>query len=207
MQRFSLYILTTLSLLAIVPHRVVAQTLAVQSVPPVSNPCPRPTAGGGVATNPPSLFSSNGVLAVRFSYQHRFDFANRELFCFMTPDGLQNPTLLVNPGDHLMITVTNNLDPGTGSMGVSGPNCGASTMNSSSLNIHYHGTNTSPTCHQDEVIKTIINPGDTFQYNVAFPANEPPGLYWYHPHIHGIAEHAVQGGAAGAIVVEGIENV
>lgn len=80
-------------------------------------------------------------------------------------------------------------------------------MNSSSLNIHYHGTNTSPTCHQDEVIKTLINPGQTFQYNVQFPQNEPSGLYWYHPHVHGIAEHALQGGASGAIVVEGIENV
>jgi FtsP/CotA-like multicopper oxidase with cupredoxin domain len=80
-------------------------------------------------------------------------------------------------------------------------------MNSSSMNIHYHGTNTSPSCHQDEVIKTIINPNQTFLYNVAFPGNAPPGLYWYHPHIHGIAEHAVQGGAAGAIVVDGIENV
>jgi hypothetical protein len=206
MQRFSLYFLTTLSLLAVVPKPGAAQTSAVPPVPPVSNPCPRPAAGT-VVGNPPSLFSSNGVLAVRFSYQHTFDFANRELFCFMTPDGLQNPTLHVNPGDHLVITVTNNLGPGTGSMGVSAPNCGASTMNSSSMNIHYHGTNTSPTCHQDEVIKTIVNPGDTFQYNVAFPANEPPGLYWYHPHIHGIAEHAVQGGAAGAIVVEGIEDV
>jgi FtsP/CotA-like multicopper oxidase with cupredoxin domain len=125
----------------------------------------------------------------------------------MTPDGLQNPTLHVKPGDHLMITVTNNLPPGTGPMSVSGPNCGASSMNSASLNIHYHGTNTSPTCHQDEVIKTLINSGQTFNYNVAFPANEPPGLYWYHPHVHGIAEHALQGGAAGAIVVDGIENV
>ena len=160
-----------------------------------------------MVSNPPSLFSSNGVLAVRFSYQHIFDSAGRELFCFMTPDGLQNPTLHVKPGDHLLITVTNNLGAGTGSMGVSAPNCGASFMNSSSLNIHYHGTNTSPTCHQDEVIKTLINPGDTFQYNVAFPTNEPPGLYWYHPHVHGIAEHALQGGAAGAIVVDGIENV
>jgi FtsP/CotA-like multicopper oxidase with cupredoxin domain len=53
----------------------------------------------------------------------------------------------------------------------------------------------------------MINAGETFYYNVAFPANEPPGLYWYHPHIHGIAEHAVQGGASGAIVVEGVENV
>src|SRR5262249_26131078 len=71
----------------------------------------------------------------------------------------------------------------------------------------YHGTNTSPTCQQDEVIKTIINSGETFQYNVAFPADEPPGLYWYHPHVHGIAEHSVQGGAAGAIVVDGVQDV
>ena len=203
MQRVSLFALTTtLSLLALAPRPSSAQT----PVSPVSNPCPRPAAGT-VVGNPPSLFSSNGVLAVRFSYQHTVDFAGRDLFCFMTPDNLQNPTLHVNPGDLLVITVTNNLLPGTGSMGVSAPNCGASTMNSSSLNIHYHGTNVSPTCHQDEVIKTIINPGDTFQYNVAFPANEPPGLYWYHPHVHGIAEHALQGGAAGAIVVEGIQNV
>ena len=188
------------------PAPVAAQTSAIQPVPPVSNPCPRPAAGS-VAVNPPSLFSADGVLAVRFTYQHTFDTAGRELFCFMTPDGFQNPTLHVKPGDHLVITVTNNLSGGTGAMAVSAPNCGAATMNTSSLNIHYHGTNTSPTCHQDEVIKTLINPGDTFQYDVAFPENEPPGLYWYHPHVHGIAEHALQGGAAGAIVVEGIENV
>jgi FtsP/CotA-like multicopper oxidase with cupredoxin domain len=206
-QRVSVFALTTiLSLLALAPRPSAAQTTPTQPVTPVSNPCPRPAAGT-VVGNPPSLFSSNGVLAVRFSYQHTFDSAGRELFCFMTPDGLQNPTLHVHPGDHLLITVTNNLTAGSGSMGVSAPNCGASSMNSSSLNIHYHGTNVSPTCHQDEVIKTIINPGDTFQYNVAFPANEPPGLYWYHPHVHGIAEHALQGGAAGAIVVEGIEDV
>jgi FtsP/CotA-like multicopper oxidase with cupredoxin domain len=125
----------------------------------------------------------------------------------MTPDGLQNPTLHLNPGDHLVITVTNNTPPGSGAMSISAPYCGATKMTSSSLNIHYHGTNTSPTCHQDEVIKTLINSGETFQYNVTFPADEPPGLYWYHPHVHGIAEHALQGGAAGAIVVDGIQNV
>ena len=80
-------------------------------------------------------------------------------------------------------------------------------MNSSSVNIHYHGTNTAPKCHQDEVIKTLVNSGETFQYNVSFPSNEPPGLYWYHPHVHGINEAAVQGGAAGALVLDGINNV
>ena len=80
-------------------------------------------------------------------------------------------------------------------------------MGKSSVNIHFHGTGTLPTCQSDEVIKTIVNSGETFQYYINFPENEPSGLYWYHPHIHGITEHTVQGGASGAIIVDGIENI
>jgi FtsP/CotA-like multicopper oxidase with cupredoxin domain len=57
------------------------------------------------------------------------------------------------------------------------------------------------------VTKTLINPGQTFAYSVHFPTNEPPGLYWYHPHVHGLSEAALQGGASGALVVNGINNV
>jgi FtsP/CotA-like multicopper oxidase with cupredoxin domain len=85
--------------------------------------------------------------------------------------------------------------------------CGAATMNAASVNMHFHGTNTAPVCHQDEVIHTLINSGETFTYNVKFPADEPPGLYWYHPHVHGLSEAAVQGGASGAIIVQGIQNL
>jgi len=149
------------------------------------------------------------VLSVQFSYQTTTDFANRTLFCFMTPSGLENPTLHVKPGDHLIITVTNNTPAQPLYMSIDPPNCGpgGTKMTLSSLNIHYHGTNTSPTCHSDEVVKTLINSGQTFQYNVAFPANEPPGLYWYHPHVHGISEYALLGGASGALVVDGIEDI
>jgi hypothetical protein len=80
-------------------------------------------------------------------------------------------------------------------------------MNSSSVNIHYHRITVSPTCHQDEIIKTLINPGETFEYSVHFPQHAPPGLYWYHPHVHSISEHQTQGGGTGAIVVMGIHNV
>jgi FtsP/CotA-like multicopper oxidase with cupredoxin domain len=182
-------------------------TNVLTPVPPVANPCPRFNAGS-VAHNPPALFSSNGFLRVRFSYQHRIDHDGTELLCFMTPDGLEDPTLHVKPGDHLIITITNNT-PSTPAMmpPLNLPNCGDSQPTKSSINIHYHGTNTSPACHQDDVIKTVINSGETFQYNVAFPTNEPSGLYWYHPHIHMLAEHSVQGGATGAIVVDGIENL
>jgi FtsP/CotA-like multicopper oxidase with cupredoxin domain len=82
------------------------------------------------------------------------------------------------------------------------------------MNIHYHGTNTTPGCHGDNVTKTLINPSlksgspaSTFQYNIHFPTNEPPGLYWYHPHVHMLAEAAVFGGASGALIVDGINNV
>jgi FtsP/CotA-like multicopper oxidase with cupredoxin domain len=128
----------------------------------------------------------------------------------MTPNGLENPTLHVRPGDHLRINVTNNVPATSGmSMAVSTASnqCGAASMTSTSVNVHYHGTNTSPTCHSGEVIHTLINFHESFHYDVAFPDNEPPGLYWYHPHVHGIAEAAVLGGASGAIIVDGLQEI
>ncbi len=177
----------------------------------VSNPCPR-FAAGSTVKNPPALFSQNGTLTVNLSYNSETDADGRTLYCFTTPTGTESPTLHVHPGDHLIVKVKNNLPAPTAASAMqmttnAATTCGASTMNASSVNIHYHGTNTSPTCHQDEVIHTIINSGDTFTYNVAFPTDEPPGLYWYHPHIHGIAEAAVLGGASAAIVVDGIETI
>jgi FtsP/CotA-like multicopper oxidase with cupredoxin domain len=199
---------------AMVPQFAVAQiatsaaSATPQMVQPVPNACPR-FAPGSVIHQPQALFSQNGVLSVQFSYQTTTDFAGRTLYCFMTPSGMENPTLHVKPGEHLIITVTNNTPDKGFMMKLDAPNCGpgGSDMRFSSLNIHYHGTNTSPTCHADEVIKTIINTGQTFQYHVVFPSNEPPGLYWYHPHVHGVADQAVLGGASGALVVDGIENV
>src|SRR6185312_10889698 len=58
-----------------------------------------------------------------------------------------------------------------------------------------------------ETIRTLVNSGETFDYNLHIPPDEPPGLYWYHPHIHGISSIAVQGGSTGVIEVEGIQNI
>jgi FtsP/CotA-like multicopper oxidase with cupredoxin domain len=197
-------------------------TLALGLLLPVcafaQQPCPRFPAGSTLAA-PPDLFSEDGALQVNFTYQTRVDSNGNTLYCFVTDDGTQDPTLHVHPGDHLVINFKNGLAPGSApphrahampmmTMSVSASTtCGAAVQNGTSVNIHYHGTNTSPTCHSDEVIRTLINAGESFQYDVHFPSDEPPGLYWYHPHVHGIAEAAVQGGASGAIVVEGIENV
>jgi FtsP/CotA-like multicopper oxidase with cupredoxin domain len=193
-------------------------------VAPVSNPCtPRFTAGS-IVQEAPSLFSQNGVLNVRFSYQQTTDSIGRLQHCFMTPDGIQEPTLHVNPGDTLNITVTNNTPAQPFGETFNPPNCGDATIQfppgtatnpnpngiasiGSSVNIHYHGTNVTPQCGGDNVTKTLINSGSTFQYSFTFPTDEPPGLYWYHPHVHGLAERDLLGGATGALVVNGIEHV
>ncbi len=194
--------------LAIAPACCFAQSSSV---------CPRFAVGSPI-TQPPDLFSDHGVLQVSFTYETSVDQNGNTLFCFMTADGSQSPTLHVQPGDRLLITLKNNVPASTSSMampsmpgmtvsGRASETCGAVTMTPSSVNIHYHGTNTPPTCHQDDVLRTMINSGETFQYDLQFPLDEPPGLYWYHPHIHGISEAAVQGGASGALIVEGIQNI
>ncbi len=174
--------------------------------------CQRP-GPGSIVESPGALRSHDGVLNVALNYVTSLGTAHRQLFCFVTPDGLESPTLYVKPGDVLNIRLTNTTPPapvnlgGEMAMSVGTDVCGAKAMNASSVNIHFHGTNTTPTCHSDEVIRTLVNAGQTFDYHVKIPADEPPGLYWYHPHVHGFSEKAVQGGGTGAIVVEGLEKL
>ncbi len=172
--------------------------------------CPRPAPLTDVLP-PPDLYSSNGVLNVSFDYYSAVDEGGRTIFCFQTPDGLESPTLHVNPGDSINIILTNKVPPVPGGpteiMTDRAKACGDTRMTLSSVNIHFHGTNTSPKCHSDEVIHTLVNSGQTFTYALKIPKDEPPGLYWYHPHVHGISSAVVTGGASAEIVVEGIENI
>jgi FtsP/CotA-like multicopper oxidase with cupredoxin domain len=85
--------------------------------------------------------------------------------------------------------------------------CTSGVMTLTSTNLHFHGLTLPPVCHQDEVFKTSIQPTDPpFEYRFRIPTDEPPGLYWYHPHIHGFSSQQVLGGASGALIVEGIER-
>jgi len=76
-------------------------------------------------------------------------------------------------------------------------------------NLHVHGIQTVP--HLFEPVGTTnpaammiaIDPGQTYDYAFPIPADQPPGLYWYHPHHHGSTDVQVAGGMAGLIVVHG----
>jgi FtsP/CotA-like multicopper oxidase with cupredoxin domain len=85
--------------------------------------------------------------------------------------------------------------------------CSSGAMTAVSTNLHFHGLTVPPVCHQDDVLKTSIQPTDPpFEYRFRIPDDEPPGLYWYHPHIHGFSSKQVTGGASGALIIEGLER-
>ncbi len=197
-------------------------TTAAAAADPADAICQRQAAGSTVAS-PPNLYSTNGVLSVNFSFKTTVDQQGLTRYCYIyvSANGTtsyQAPTLRVNPGDQLVINFTNTLPasaaksaamPGmvmTGDAATATSGCNATSVSSSSTNLHFHGLNVSPACGQDEVIHTIIQPQQAFTYTVQIPSNEPSGLYWYHPHPHGFSQPQVLGGATGVIVVEGIQN-
>ncbi len=183
--------------------------------------CPARPQPGTVLQDTPSLYSSNGTLNASLTMGQSVDVNGYTHYCYKykNPSGgeIEAPTLRLNPGDTLMLHVTDGIAaPGpqsTGSMGMdmsapTGATCGdsgAATLQST--NVHFHGLNIPPVCHQDDVLTTLIQPGTPgFQYTTQIPLTEPPGLYWYHPHVHGFTEFQVNGGAAGALIVGGMEK-
>lgn len=187
--------------------------------------CPLRPTPGSVVVDPLNLSSQNGSLQLSLVMRNSVDSQGYAHYCYdySTSNGvIEAPTLRLNPGDTLTLNLTNELNatlpagavrvPSMKGMEMSGPvpsnPCQGGVVTLNTTNIHFHGLNVPPVCHQDDVVNTLIQPGSApFQYQVQIPANEPPGLYWYHPHPHGFATLQVNGGATGAIIINGIEKV
>jgi FtsP/CotA-like multicopper oxidase with cupredoxin domain len=91
------------------------------------------------------------------------------------------------------------------------PCTSAPSMKAYATNLHFHGTNVKPTCGSDEVVTTEalptngvagVTPPTPWQYNFAIPANAPPGIDWYHPHVHGIAGQQMLGGMTSGLIID-----
>jgi FtsP/CotA-like multicopper oxidase with cupredoxin domain len=181
-----------------------------------ANGCPRPEPGS-VVEEPEDLRSQNGVLEVRLTAHDVADANGAVRYCYIDSAGHESPNLRVHPGDLVVLHLTNaltNLGPDHGSdphmhehAHSAGDPCSSGVMSPVSTNLHFHGLTIPPVCHQDDVMKTSVQPGDPpFEYRFRIPDDEPPGLYWYHPHIHGFSKQQLLGGASGALIVEGIER-
>jgi FtsP/CotA-like multicopper oxidase with cupredoxin domain len=109
------------------------------------------------------------------------------------------PVMRVQPGGMLKVEYKNEL------AAQSKEDCfGHPCMNMT--NLHFHGLHVSPNAPQDDVLDMMASTGETLHYSVELPAQQPPGLYWYHTDSHGESYIQDLDGMSGAIVVEGIEH-
>src|SRR6185312_571617 len=136
---------------------------------------PRPDYGDEVV-NPPEVSSHNGNLTVSLAENSSLGPTQNVRYCYVYNSGGQNveaPTLRVNPGDNLVINFTNNISIVGGVNGAhvlksrhapnkpmemgdaqeaqkTGDFCQGGMIDATTTNLHFHGLNIPPLCHQDE---------------------------------------------------------
>ena len=142
--------------------------------------------------------SANGVLATRLrcAYAYR-DIGGFRLYMRSYEGGLA-PTLRMKPGETLKIRLINDLPPNRDIA----PSITSYPHQFNNTNLHFHGAHCSPSGIADNVMR-LMEPGKSYDIEIALPADHTRGTYWYHPHFHGSADIQVASGMVGAIVVEG----
>jgi FtsP/CotA-like multicopper oxidase with cupredoxin domain len=182
---------------------------------------------GSIVQEPQDLRSENGLLRVELFFRSHRKPDGKLLYCFMTKEGTQSPNLRVQPGDTVVLILKNEarVDGGaadgashgrmapskaTGTGGeskIEEVSCAGIATTPGATNIHFHGLDVAPVCHQDDTLHTFVEPGaPPFEYQLKIPKDHPPGMYWYHPHVHGQGKEQILGGASGVLIVEGLER-
>lgn len=143
-----------------------------------------------IISEPPEAYSPITLLAVNDSRTGRgaLSYGGKE----------DPPVIRAMPGSSIRITYKNEMSAKSTEICIYTP-----CMNMT--NLHFHGLHVSPNAPQDDVLTMMAMPGETLEYKVEIPRNQPPGLYWYHTHPHGESYQQSLDGMSGAIVVEGID--
>lgn len=133
------------------------------------------------------VYSKDGVLktAITVDY-HIGKIDNRTTTLMLYNVSLPGPILHVYPGDKIELDLINNLNQST--------------------NLHLHGAHVSPANNSDNVFIEVL-PGKTQHYSIDIPKNHPPGMLWYHSHLHEVAYGQVSAGLSGLLIVEGTEKL
>jgi FtsP/CotA-like multicopper oxidase with cupredoxin domain len=154
--------------------------------------------------------------------------ANGALNCPPSTANLYGGTRLqLQPGDTLKVRLVNKLPPVHDADHANDP--GGAFLALNPTNIHTHGLLVSPRfptvaepTYGDNVFVLTLNPangappadshlhGDVrlgyTDYKIVLPASHPSGMYWFHPHVHGIALNQVSAGLAGMITVGDVRD-
>lgn len=132
---------------------------------------------------PERVKSENGLLELTLNAaKSRVNIGGEEKESLVYNSMYPSKTWEIKGGDKVKVHIENNISEQT--------------------NLHFHGSHVSPKGNSDNVLLSI-KPGEDFDYEYNLPQSHPPGLYWYHPHVHPVVEDQVMGGMAGAIIVRG----
>lgn len=136
-----------------------------------------------ISSNPQINQSKDGILEVDLTASlNQVNLGNKQAYLLNYNRQIPGPRLEAKPGDTIQINFTNKLPQPT--------------------NIHYHGLHIPITGNADNVF-LHISPGDRLTYQFKIPQNHPAGLFWYHPHLHGLTAEQLFGGLAGLFVIRG----
>ena len=169
-----------------------------------------------VVANPPELAASAGSLKASLTMRSQAMFEFPLKVCLLgeaNGELVEAPTLRLDPGDELELSLTNRLtylrapeSTPTASVAPHDP-CAGGTAADTSTNLDFDGLEIPATCHQGESsITTIENADPPFHYRFRIPREQSPGLYWVHPHRPDSTTLQLNGGASGVLVVGGMEK-
>jgi|GEM_PF-252125 len=209
--------------LAFLSSAASAQEATPQTPQPTIDPSVRPA-----YREPVVLASADGVLEVRLTARQseavldtvavpvkNFLLYDYELIRGTASNGERTgtrqypaPTLQVFPGEKLIVHMENALTglsvrdffspaytPVGGFVPLYPPQ-----LETSPLNLHTHGLHVTPKGNGDNVL-IYMPAGTANSYVYDIPMNMPQGMYWYHPHLHGLTSPHVYMGLAGMLAI------
>ena len=142
--------------------------------------------------------SANGelrtTLHVRYAYK---EIGGYRLYMRSYEGAIPGPTLRVRAGDVLRIRLVNDLPPNPDPAPVDM----ALPHHFNTTNFHFHGGHVDPGRLSDNVFRSM-EPGQSYDIEIAIPGDHTRGTYWYHPHHHGSADIQITSGMAGALIIE-----
>jgi FtsP/CotA-like multicopper oxidase with cupredoxin domain len=154
---------------------------------------------GAPFVEPETRRSENGELntTLRMHYAYK-DIGGHRLYMRTYEGTIPGPTLRVKPGDVLRIKLINDMPPNRDPS----PADHSLPHHFNTTNLHTHGLHVSPSGIADNVMR-VMEPGKSYDVEVAIPSDHIPGTNWYHPHMHGSADVQIASGAVGALIIEG----
>ena len=147
----------------------------------------------------PTSFPTTGFLTYAWEINDGSNTVNGIANSATKGDSYTGPTLKVNRGDTLRITLLNELD-NLGNLNIASVEDPAKIITEMPLNNHVHGLHISPNGSSDNVIMTMPA-GQGFVYEYKIADTQPDGLYWIHPHNHIYSTQEVYRGLSSMLII------